>query len=41
MLSAETVGRKFSALFGFGSDAEAQKAARAIRSAAKLARKKR
>ncbi len=40
-LMAETVGRKFSAVFGIGSDAEAAKAARAIKSAAKPARKKR
>ncbi len=40
-LMAETVGRKFSAVFGFGSDTEAAKAARAIRSAAKPARRKR
>ncbi len=40
-LMAETVGRKFSAVFGFGSDGEAAKAARAIKSAAKPARKKR
>jgi len=32
---AETIGRKFSAVFGFGNDADAEKASRAIRAAAK------
>jgi hypothetical protein len=34
-LMAETVGRKFSAVFGFASDADAEKASRAIRTASK------
>ena len=34
-LIAETVGRKFSAVFGFGSDADAATAAKAIKAAAK------
>jgi hypothetical protein len=34
---AESVGRKFSAVFGFASDADADKASRAIRAAAKPA----
>ena len=38
---AETVGRKFSAVFGFGSDVDAQKASRAIKSVAKPPGKKR
>jgi hypothetical protein len=32
---AETIGRKFSAVFGFANDADAEKASRAIRAAAK------
>ncbi len=34
-LMAETIGRKFSALFGFANDADLAKAQRAIRAAAK------
>jgi hypothetical protein len=34
-LIAETVGRKFSAVFGFGSDADATMASKAVKSAAK------
>jgi hypothetical protein len=40
-LVAETVGRKFSAVFGFASDADAEKAARAIRTASRPAAKRR
>jgi hypothetical protein len=39
-LVAETVGRKFSAVFGFASDADAEKAARAIRTASRPAPKR-
>jgi len=39
-LIAETVGRKFSAVFGFQNDADAATAAKAIKSAAKLPRKR-
>lgn len=35
---AETIGRKFSAVFGFASDADADKASRAIRAAARPAK---
>jgi hypothetical protein len=35
---AETIGRKFSALFGFANDADLEKAQHAIRAAAKPAR---
>ncbi len=38
-LIAETVGRKFSAVFGFGSAADAATAAQAIKSAAKPRKK--
>jgi hypothetical protein len=34
-LVAETVGRRFSAVFGFGSDADAARATQAIKAAAK------
>ena len=37
---AETIRRKFSAVFGFANDAEAERAARAIRAAAKPAKPK-
>jgi hypothetical protein len=40
-LIAETVGRKFSAVFGFASDADAAAAAKAIKAAARAAKKKR
>jgi len=40
-LMAETVGRKFSAVFGFANDADAATAAKAIKAAAKPAKKKR
>lgn len=36
-LIAESVGRRFSAVFGFASDADAEKASRAIRGASKPA----
>ena len=36
---AETIGRKFSALFGFANDADLEKASRAIRAAAKPAKR--
>jgi hypothetical protein len=39
-LVAETVGRKFSAVFGFQSDSDAAAAAKAIKSAAKPPRKR-
>ncbi|MGH7898067.1 MAG: hypothetical protein ACREQQ_08945 [Candidatus Binatia bacterium] len=39
-LIAETVGRKFSAVLGFGSDSDAAAAAKAIKSAAKKKSKK-
>ena len=35
---AETIGRKFSAVFGFANDADAERASRAIRAAAKPAK---
>ena len=38
-LMAETVGRKFSAVFGFESDADATTAARAIKSSTRAARR--
>jgi len=37
---AETIRRKFSAVFGFANDADAEKASHAIRAAAKPARKR-
>ena len=37
---AETIGRKFSAVFGFANDADAERASRAIRAAAKPAKPK-
>jgi hypothetical protein len=36
---AETVGRKFSAVIGFGSEADATTAAKAAKSAARTARR--
>lgn len=39
-LMAETVGRKFSAIFGFASDADAQVATKAIKAAAKPKKKR-
>lgn len=39
-LMAETVGRKFSAIFGFASDADAQVAAKSIKAAAKKPKKR-
>jgi hypothetical protein len=37
---AETIGRRFSAVFGFANDADAERASRAIRAAAKPAKPK-
>jgi hypothetical protein len=39
-LMAESVGRKFSAIFGFHSDADAGRAVKAIKAAAKVKRKR-
>ncbi len=38
-MMAETIGRKFSAVFGFQSDADAATASKAIKSAAKPRRR--